>query len=124
MRGRTPADAEEVGASEGQPGAPRRRKLNVLLVALATLGALQLVYLNLVESDRMLVLRREVARLEADVARLSAEERRLDQVAAHGDDQGFREQLARKQGFIGPDELRIVTERPFAQPTGRAPRTP
>lgn len=88
---------------------PRRARLNIVIVVLATLGVLQLLYLNWVESDRMLVLRRDVARLEADVARLQAEERGLLDVAAHSDDAGFREQLARLQGFIGPDELRVVT---------------
>jgi len=78
-------------------------------VVLATLGVLQLIYLNLVESDRMLVLNREVPRLEADVARLQAEEQELLDVAAHSGDQLYREQLARKLGFIGPDELRVVT---------------
>lgn len=91
------------------PAQPVRRKLNLVVVALATLGVLQLLYLNYVESDRMFVLRREVARLEADVARLQAEERGLLEVADHASDPVFREQLARRQGFIGPDELRVVT---------------
>ncbi len=88
---------------------PPRQRLNVVLVVLATLGVLQLIYLNLVESDRMLVLTREVPRLEADVARLQAEEQGLLEVAAHSDDALYREQLARMLGFIGPAELRVVT---------------
>jgi len=101
-----PAD-DPAGADHG--AAPRRARLNLVIVIVATVGVLQLLYLNWVESDRMLVLRRDVARLEADVGRLQAEERVLLDVAAHGDDLAFREQLARLQGFIGPDELRVVT---------------
>lgn len=95
---------------EGEaPQAPRKQKLNLVIVVLATLGVLQLLYLTFVESDRMFVTKREVARLEADVARLQAEHQDLLDVAAHADDPVFREQLARLQGFIGPDELRVVT---------------
>lgn len=88
--------------------APRRR-LNLLIVLLASVGVVQLIYLNLVEVDRTLVLQRDVNRLEADVARLEAEEFELREVAAHAFDLGYREQLARRQGFIGKDELRVVT---------------
>lgn len=98
---------DEAGRAPAAPAS--RRKLNVVIVVLASLGVLQLLYLNLVESDRMLVLRRDVARLEADVARLQAEEQDLREVAAHAGDALYREQLARKQGFILPDELRVVT---------------
>lgn len=96
-------------AAPETPARPHPLKLNVIIVVLATLGVLQLLYLTFVESDRMLVVKREVTRLEADVARLQAEQQGLLDVAAHGDDPVFREQLARLQGFIGPDELRVVT---------------
>ncbi len=86
-----------------------RRKLNIVIVVLTSLGVLQLLYLNYVESDRMFVLRREVARLEDDVARLETEQQGLEEVAAHAQDAAFREALARKQGFILPDEVRVVT---------------
>ena len=98
---------------EAPPGGrrtqPPRQRLNVILIFLTTLNIFQLIYLNLVESDRMLVLNREVPRLEADVTRLQAEEQGLLEVTAHAGDDLYREQLARKLGFIGPDELRVVT---------------
>lgn len=97
------------GGDEPRPRPPARRKLNVVIVVLASLGVLQLLYLNYVESDRMFVLRREVARLEADVARLETERHGLEEVAAHAADAAYREALARKQGFILPDEVRVVT---------------
>lgn len=100
------------GNREGDEPRPRpagRRKLNIVIVVLASLGVLQLLYLNYVESDRMFVLRREVARLEADVARLETEQRGLEEVATHAADAAYREALARKQGFILPDEVRVVT---------------
>lgn len=97
------------GGDEPRPRPAARRKLNVVIVVLASLGVLQLLYLNYVESDRMFVLRREVARLEADVARLETERHGLEEVVAHAADPAYREALARKQGFILPDEVRVVT---------------
>lgn len=92
---------------------PRRRP-NPVIVALALIGTLQLIYLNLVEADRMIVHRREVARLELEVAQFEQETAALAEIARHADDDRFREQLARKQGYIHPDELLVVT-----QPRGR-----
>lgn len=89
---------------------PRRRRPNPVIVALALLGTLQLIYLNLVEADRMVVHRREVARLEREVAAFEQETAALEEIARHVDDDLFREQLARKQGFIHPDELLVVTQ--------------
>lgn len=97
------------GGDEPRPRPAARRKLNIVIVVLASLGVLQLLYLNYVESDRMFVLRREVARLEADVARLETERHGLEEVVAHAADPAYREALARKQGFILPDEVRVVT---------------
>ncbi len=89
----------------------RKRRPNAIIVALALLGTLQLIYLNLVEADRLVVHRREVARLEQEVAAFEQETAALEEIARHIDDDLFREQLARKQGFIHPDELLVVTQR-------------
>ncbi len=98
-------------SSPNTPEAPtRRRRLNPIIVALALLGTVQLIYLNLVEADRMVVHRREVARLELEVAAFEQETAALEEIARHVDDDLFREQLARKQGFIHPDELLVVTQ--------------
>lgn len=94
------------------PDAPRRRMPHLIILLIATVGTLQLFYLNFVEADRMFVHRREIARLEREVAALEAERAALEEIALRAHDEVFREQLARKQGFIYPDELRVVTQRP------------
>ncbi len=86
------------------------RRLNPILVTLAAIGCLHLIYIGLVEADRAVVQRREITRLEREVAALTAEVDALEEIAAHADDEVFRELLARKQGFIHPDELRVVTQ--------------
>lgn len=92
------------------PAAAPKRRPNPIILAIALLGTLQLIYLNLVESDRMVVHRREVARLEREVAAFEQEIAALEEIARHVDDDRFREQLARKQGFVHPDELLVVTQ--------------
>lgn len=86
-----------------------RRPAPPLLIAIAVIGSLQLFFLLAVELDRNLVHGREIARLEAEVKALTAELENLDLVAAHGDDLAYREMLARKQGFVYPDEALLVT---------------
>ena len=89
---------------------PATRRPNPVLVTLAAIGCLHLLYIAFVEADRAVVQRREVTRLEREVAALTAEIEALEEIAAHADDDGFRELLARKQGFIHPDEVRVVTQ--------------
>ncbi|NLG08129.1 MAG: hypothetical protein GX560_02585 [Deinococcales bacterium] len=98
--------------SGGPEAPPRSRFARLAILAIAVVGTLQLVFLNLVEADRMFVHRREIARLEREVAALEAERAALAEVAGRAHDEVYREQLARKQGFIYPDELRVVTQRP------------
>lgn len=92
--------------------APTRRMPHWVFLLIATVGTLQLLYLNYVEADRLFVHRREVARLEREVAALEAERAALAQIAERAFDESYREQLARKQGFIFEDELRVITQRP------------
>ncbi|HZJ10460.1 MAG TPA: hypothetical protein VFD39_12245 [Trueperaceae bacterium] len=96
---------------EGDSSPAVRKATHPLLIAIAIVGSLQLFFLLAVEFDRNLVQRREVARLEAEVRALTAELESLEQVAAHGGDLAFRELLARKQGFVYPDEALLVTRR-------------
>lgn len=97
----------------GPPVAPQgRRSPHWIILLIAVVGSLQLFYLNFVEADRMFVHKREIARLESEVAALEAERLALEQVALHADDAVYRQQLARKQGFIFPDELKVLTQQP------------
>lgn len=102
--------AGEGGSGEPTAAGSTRRRRNPVLVVVATVGCLHLLYLGYVEADRMVVQRREVHRLEREVAALESEIVALREVAAHADDASFRELLARKQGFVFPDELRVVTQ--------------
>lgn len=108
-RGNSRTDNGSVGGSNGGAGAGR--PVHPLLIALAVIGSLHLFVLLGVEFDRNLVSGREVARLEGDVRALTAELERLEEVAAHGDDLAYREVLARKQGFVYPEESLLVTGR-------------
>lgn len=94
------------------PERARRRMPHWVILLIATVGTVQLLYLNYVEADRMFVHKREISRLEAEVAARRAERNSLAAIAEHAADEAFREQLARKQGFIFPDELRVITQRP------------
>ncbi len=90
----------------------RRRGPHWVIVLIATVGTLQLLYLNYVEADRLFVHQREISRLEAEVSAMQAERNALAAVAERTTDDAYREQLARKQGFMFPDELRVITQRP------------
>ena len=87
--------------------APARRALLGLAV-LAAIGAVQVLFLIGVEIDRSLRHRAAIAELRADVAVLHAEAEDLRAIAERADDAAFREQLARRQGFVGPDETRVI----------------
>lgn len=89
-----------------------RRKPHWVIVAIAVVGTLQLLYLNFVEADRLFVHKREISRLEREVDQMRAERNALAAIADHAFDDEYREQLARKQGFIFPDELRVITQGP------------
>lgn len=102
-----------LGGARAAGGAERSSRLpHWVLLAIATIGTLQLTYLSLVEADRLLVHRREVTRLEREVAALTAERAALEEIALRADDDLYREQLARKQGFIYPDEFKVITSDP------------
>lgn len=90
--------------------APTRRALR-LLAAVAVIGIVQVGFLAFVELDRMVRHRAAIATLEADVAEARAEAEALRAIAERGDDASFREQLARGQGFLYPEETRVVVLR-------------
>ena len=98
--------------TEPQTKAPRRRMPHWVIVLIAAVGTVQLLYLNYVEADRMFVHQREITRLESEVGAMQAERNSLAAIADRAQDEVLREQLARKQGFIFPDELRVITQRP------------
>lgn len=78
------------------------------LVILALLGSIQLAIMIGVEAYRAVEGQRAIERLEKDIAALDAEAAELSAVVEHSDDAAYREQLARRRGFVAPDEIRIV----------------
>lgn len=84
----------------------------MIFTIIALVGSFHALVMLGVEAGRLVYTDREVAQLEAQVSALTAETRELAAIVAHKDDPVFREQLAREQGFIGPDETRILTRMP------------
>ena len=83
-----------------------------LLLVLVAFGSMHLLFMLGVEGIRFVRAQMSIERLEREVAGLEAEARALEAVIEHGDDEGYREQLARRQGYMYPDEARIVTSEP------------
>lgn len=80
----------------------------ILLGIIAAVGIVQVGFLAFVEVDRSLRHRTAIEHLEAEVSELQLEADGLRAIAARADDAVFREQLARRQGFLYPDETRVI----------------
>lgn len=91
--------------------APARRALWALSL-LAALGVVQVLFLIGVELDRTLRHRSAIQELRSEVEGLHGEAADLRDVADRADDPRYREQLARRQGFVHPDEVRVVVVQP------------
>jgi cell division protein FtsB len=85
------------------PAVPRLVEL--LLIIMALVGGLQAAVMIGVELSRYLNRSGEVASLSREVAQLERDIAALREVLARYDDERFREQLARKQGFVYPNEI-------------------
>ncbi len=85
-----------------------------VLVVLALVGSVHALFLLGVETWRFVGERRAVAHLQGQVDDLQGQAQRLQQVIDHGNDPVYREELARRQGFMYPDEQRAVTQQPPA----------
>ena len=105
----------EIEARPDADPAARRSRLDrgtrralLLLGAVALVGIVQVGVLTFVEIDRAVRSRGAIAALDAELAELRSEADALRAVAERADDEAFREQLARRQGFVHPGERRIV----------------
>jgi cell division protein FtsL len=96
-------------APQHKPGA---RWGSVFFTVIAVVGSLHAMFMLTRESALFVYTNQEVTRLAADISELQNEIRTLQAVIEHKNDLGFRGQLARLQGFIYPDETRILTRRP------------
>lgn len=103
----------EVRARSRRMAATARGAHRVLLV-LALVGSVHALFLLGVETWRFVGERRAVAHLQGQVDDLQGQAQRLQRVIDHGNDPVYREELARRQGFMYPDEQRAVTQQPPA----------
>lgn len=79
-----------------------------IIVFLALLGSLHVAAMIVIEVGRARAAHEATLRLEVEVADLEREASRLRAVIEHGNNDAYREQLARRQGFMMPHETRIV----------------
>lgn len=83
------------------------RTVQVILTAIAVIGTIQVLFMIGVEVNRALQTTPAVRQLEQDISELRREADRLQAIIDNGDTPQYREQLARRQGFIYPDETRV-----------------
>jgi cell division protein FtsB len=84
------------------------RGINALLVVLCLLGSIQAAGLIAVELRRLVYAEAEIARLESELEAIRRETADLRAVAERMADERYRELLARRQGYVYPDETRYV----------------
>ncbi len=94
-----------------------------VITVLALVGSLHALFLLGVETWRFVVEQRAVAHLQTQVTDLKRQAGGLQQVIDHANDSRYREDLARRQGYMYPDEQRAVTQQP-APPAAGATGTP
>lgn len=107
---RLPAEGEPTEETPASRPAPIRvsRGISALLVALCLVGSLQVLGLTAVEVRRIVYAEGEIARLERELAEIERETADLRAVAERGEDERYRELLARRQGYLYPHETRYV----------------
>lgn len=94
--------------AETDRAAGSARNVKRFLVILALLGSLQALVMLGVEAYRAVEGQKAIVRLKNDIAGLEAEAAGLAAIVDHADDPAYREQLARRRGFVYPDETRVV----------------
>lgn len=84
--------------------------LSVLLTTLLIMvGTFHVLAMIMVETNRWLEARAQIARLEQDIGIIRADMANLKTQLVYREDDGLLEQLARRQGFIYPEETRVIT---------------
>lgn len=103
------AEADAQGATR-----PARvaRGINAVVVGLCLLGSLQVLVMLGIELNRIVHAEREIARLEAELSAIDREADDLLEVASRAGDVVYREQLARRQGYVYPFETRYIGPQP------------
>lgn len=117
------ARPEPVDPALVDPRRPVRvaRFVNAALVVLCLVGTVQTLLLIGVEASRLWHTEREIARLGREVAAAERESAELLEIARRADDARYREQLARRQGYVYPFETRLVGPAPAPNPDASPP---
>jgi len=119
-RGATrPPTPEEIARDPRRP-VRLARGVSAVLVVLTLVGTLQAGIMIAIEARRWWNAEREIARLQREVTEFRREAADLTSIAERGDDLRFREHLARRQGYVYPDEVRYVIV-PLPEPGPAAP---
>lgn len=98
-----------------RPGRTHRERRSHLgaaelfFVIVACLGSVHALGMITLEVNRTLYHHRETQRLEQDIADIQRDISHFEQVIERENDPRLREQLARRNGFVYPDEERLVT---------------
>lgn len=82
---------------------------DIIFMIIAIIGGLHILVMIGIEINRYDYTSTEIARLQADIHALEREITELSAIIEHGHDERYREQLARQQGFVFPNETRYVT---------------
>jgi cell division protein FtsB len=107
-----PRQGPDAGDAASGVDAPRpvrvAKAINALLVAVCLLGSLHVVGLMVVEVRRLAYTEGEIARLEAELSAIARDTADLRAVAERFEDERYRELLARRQGYVYPEETRFI----------------
>lgn len=84
--------------------------LSVLLTTLLIMvGTFHVLAMIVVETNRWLEARDQIVRLERDIGIIRTDMTSLETQLVYREEDGVLEQLARRQGFIYPEETRVIT---------------
>lgn len=114
-RGSTSSDASADSPRASLDRATRRGL--VLIGAVALIGCLQVLFMIGVELDRTIRHRASITSLEGELTELAREAADLRAIEERAHDDTYREQLARGQGFMYPNETRVVVLPSPSRPT-------
>ncbi len=89
---------------------------NLLFLSIAIVGGLHLLVMLGIELNRYIRTYREISTLNTKIVTHKATLDELIAIKAHEHDDRYREQLARKQGFIYPNEQRYITIYDYKSP--------
>lgn len=110
--GTTGSEPRPEPVSAVRPKAVPARGARWLLLAIVSLGSIHVLFMIGVEVLRLARAEMSISRLEGQVSTLEREAEALQAIIEHRDDRSYREQLSRRQGYMYPDEVRVVTSEP------------